>query len=161
MTREENLNNFKSGFEKLRLALQNYPKQVFDYKPSPEKWSIREIIIHIADSEAVGYARCRTIIAESGNSILAYDQDKWAEKTFYNQLQMDLAMDLFHMLRINTCEVLKTIPDETWNNFMIHPERGKVTLDQWLEIYANHIDVHINQMNKNFTHWQNNKSTRG
>jgi hypothetical protein len=157
MTRSENLKNFRNGFEKIRTALQNYPKQAFDFKPSPERWSIREIMIHLADSEANGYTRCRKILAESGSEIMVYNQDKWANELKYKNQDIDLALELFADLRIVTYLLLKSLPEEKWNNYIIHPEKGKITLDQWLEIYSNHVDVHINQMNRNLAEWQNSK----
>ncbi len=157
MARSENLKNFRNGFEKIRTALQNYPKQAFDFKPSPERWSIREIIIHLADSETNAYTRCRKILAESGSEIMVYDQDKWANELKYKNQDIDLALELFADLRIVTYLLLKSLPEEKWNNYIIHPEKGKITLDQWLEIYSNHVDVHINQMNRNLAEWQNSK----
>ncbi len=157
MTRSEHLENFRNGFEKLKAALQNYPRNIFDYKPSPQNWSIHEIIIHMADSEVNSYARCRKIIAESGSSIMAYDQDKWAVDLNYNNQDMDVALDLFGYLRIATYELLKMTPEEKWNNYMLHPERGKITLNEWLTIYSEHVDVHINQMNRNFDEWHKTK----
>lgn len=155
MMRSENLVNYRKGFEKLRAALHNFPKQSFDFKPAPDKWSIREIILHLADSEAVAYTRCRKIIAEPAANINSYDQDLWANELKYKDQNMDIALDLFSQLRISTFRLLEKIPDEKWNNYMIHPEFGKVTLDEWLNIYSNHVDVHIKQMNRNFTEWQN------
>jgi hypothetical protein len=157
MTRSENLKNFSNGFEKIRTALQNYPKQAFDFKPSPARWSIREIMIHLADSEANAYTRCRKILAESGSEIMVYNQDKWANELKYKNQDMDLALELFADLRIVTYLLLKSLPEEKWNNYIIHPGIGKITLDQWLEIYSNHVDVHINQMNRNLAEWQNSK----
>lgn len=158
MTRSENLKNFRNGFDKLRIALQNYPKQAFDFKPAPGKWSIREIIIHMADSEAVAYSRCRKIIAEPGSGIMVYDQDLWAEELKYSIQDIDTALELFAFLRVLTVKLLENLPDSKWNNYVLHPERGKVNLDQWLEIYSNHVDVHINQMNRNLSDWQKLKS---
>lgn len=158
MTRSENLVNFRRGFEKIRTALQNYPKQAFDFKPSDNKWSIREIIIHLADSETVAYTRCRKIIAENESTITTYDQDIWAEELKYKDQDMDHALELFAQLRILTFKLLEKIPEHKWNNFMIHPDRGKVTLDEWLSIYSQHVDAHINQMNRNLTDWQNSKT---
>ncbi|MEW6507993.1 MAG: DinB family protein [Bacteroidota bacterium] len=160
MTRSENLVNYRRGFEKLQSALQNYPKQAFDYKPAPDKWSIREIILHLADSESVGYARCRKIIAESATTITPYNQDIWAEELNYKDQDLDLALELFAQLRLLTFKLLEKIPEQKWNNYIIHPERGKVTLEEWLGIYSNHVDVHISQMNGNLAEWQNSKKSK-
>lgn len=158
MNRSELLENFRQGFEKIRLALQNFPKHVFDYKPAPDKWSIREIIIHLADSEANAYCRFRKIIAEPGDSVMVYDQDIWAKKLNYNNQEIDPCLELFYHLRVCTYSLLKELPEATWHNFIIHPERGKVTLEDLLAIYAGHVDSHIKQMNKNFDDWKKSKT---
>lgn len=157
MNRTEHLENFRQGFEKLKTALQQYPRQIFDYKPSPEKWSIREIIIHLADSEVNGYSRCRKIISEPGSDLMLWDQPSWADKLKYREQDMDNALDLFNYLRTQTYDLLKNLPGEIWANHAVHPERGKITLDDWLKIYSEHVDVHINQMNRNFNQWQKSK----
>jgi len=114
--------------------------------------------LHIADSEVNGYTRCRKIISEPGSSLMVYDQDSWADKLKYGEQDIDNALDLFNYLRLQTYDLLKNLPEEIWANHAVHPERGKITLDDWLKTYSEHVDVHISQMNRNFSQWQKSKN---
>jgi len=53
-----------------------------------------------------------------------------------------------------TYNVIKNLPEETWQNFIFHPDNGKMTLEDWLKVYADHIPVHINQIKRNFNEWK-------
>ncbi len=155
MERSELLEEYLSGYQKLRDILDELPNEVLYFKPAPEKWSVYEIIIHISDSEANGYTRCRKIIAESGSKILTYDQDKWAENLNYTKQSLDNALDLFRMLRITTFIMLKSIGNDKWENFVVHPDNGKMTLDDWLNLYVNHVNIHVKQIKRNLEEWGN------
>ena len=139
------------SFKKLIAAVNQLPKEMWNFKPAPNKWSVHEIIIHMADSEANGFSRARKIICEPGSIIMAYDQDMWAEKTNYSSQSTDDALELFKNLRKMTYNVIKDLPESTWSNFIIHPENGKMTLYDWLTVYENHVNVHINQMKRNLS----------
>jgi len=151
MTRTERIDSYSKGYEKLIAAVNQLPKEMWNFKPAPNKWSVHEIIIHMADSEANGFSRARKIICEPGSIIMAYDQDMWAEKTNYSSQSTDDALELFKNLRKMTYNVIKDLPESTWSNFIIHPENGKMTLYDWLTVYENHVNVHINQMKRNLS----------
>ncbi|MDR3665677.1 MAG: hypothetical protein P4L35_02425, partial [Ignavibacteriaceae bacterium] len=68
--------SYLQGIDDFINVLPEFPKKMWDFKPAPNRWSIKEIILHMADSEANAYVRCRKIIAENGSNVLAYDQDK-------------------------------------------------------------------------------------
>ncbi len=148
------LENYKSGYNELQNALRELPLEMWDYKPAPDKWSIKDIIVHIVDSEVNGYIRFRKIIAENGSEITAYDQDLWADKLSYESRSADTNLELFRLLRVLNYSLLIGLPEGAWNNIMNHPERGKVTLKENLEIYTEHIPAHINQMKRNYDNWK-------
>src|SRR3989339_1895354 len=154
MTRTERIDSYSKGYEKLAAALNEIPKEMWNFKPSPNKWSVHEIIIHMADSEANSFSRARKIISEPGSTIMVYDQDLWAVKTNYASQSTDDALELFKNLRKMTYKVIKDLPDSTWSNYIIHPENGKMTLGDWLTVYEGHVQVHINQMKRNLSEWQ-------
>jgi hypothetical protein len=154
MERKKLLHSYISGYAEILSLLNRFDNESWDFIPSQGKWSIREIVIHLTDSEINGYTRCRNIIAESGKSIVNYDQDKWASSLNYNGQNMDMALDIFKLLRRANYDLLKDLPDEVWNNYMIHPDDGKVTLDDWLNNYENHVRIHLNQMQKNYDLWE-------
>ena len=154
MNRNELLGLYSKAYSDLIAALKEIPKEIWQYKPAPNKWSVHEILIHIADSEASSFVRARKIICESGSAIMAYDENAWAVKLNYHDQCIEDSLELFRQLRVMTYDVIKNLPEETWQNFIIHPDNGKMTLDDWLKVYADHIPVHINQIKRNFNEWK-------
>ncbi len=145
------------AFEQLAAALNEFPKEMWKFKPSPERWSIHEIIIHLADSEANSFVRARVFLAEPGKTIMAYDQDKWTKFMNYHEQDADTALELFRALRKSTYELIRKAPVDAWDRSIVHPEAGLMTMDRWLDIYEHHIPDHINQMRNNFEAWKQRK----
>jgi hypothetical protein len=140
---------YARGYDDLRAYVDDLPEGALDFKCGPDKWTIREILIHMADSEAHGHLRGKKIIVESGAKITAYDQDAWADKLGYNDMDHADALELFRLLRKNMVPILKKLPEETWHNYIMHPESGKITLQDWIQLYIDHVNNHIQQMNRN------------
>jgi len=154
MVRSEVIESYSKGYEKIISALNELPKEMWSFKPAPDKWSVHEILIHLADSEVNSYSRARKMIAEPGSTLMAYDQDLLAVKTNYPAQDTNTALELFKWLRKMSYDLIKTLPEETWSNSVIHPENGKMTLDDWLKSYENHVTLHVNQMKRNLADWQ-------
>jgi hypothetical protein len=152
--------SYHQGIEEFINVLPEFPKKMWDYKPAPNRWSIKEIILHMADSEANSYVRCRKIIAENGSNVMGYDQDKWAENLKYKDQNIETSLELFKQLRLNTYNLLLTISDDKWENYCMHPEHGRVTLGDWLKTYTDHVHIHISQMRDNHDEWKKLKSTK-
>ena len=133
MKKQELITEYLKGYELITNTIDPLPREVFDFKPAPDKWNIREIITHIVDSDINSYVRFRIAIAESGKQVTAYDQDKWANALLYEIQSIDDNLELFKFLRKNTYKLLINLSDETWDNFFLHPERGKLTLLDHLE----------------------------
>ena len=154
MTREQLIAIYADGFDKVKAVLAKIPKEAYDYKPTPQAWSIREIIHHLPDSEASAYVRCRKIIAQSGVTVDVYDQELWAERLGYGSREVGDALELFRLMRSYTVDLLRTVDAGVWeNHFVMHPENSRVTLLRWLELYARHADSHSAQMQRNYEAW--------
>lgn len=152
--RADLLMSYAHGPRLLQAALGSYPAESLDFKPAPGKWDLRTIVLHLAESELQGYLRARTIIAEPGKPVLAYDQDKWAASMDAGAQPLEEAVDLFRLLREMLARQLRALPEEAWSRVMIHPERGAVSLDRWLEIYEEHLRVHLAQMERTYQAWR-------
>jgi hypothetical protein len=161
MTRQERnalIESYGKAHETLENALPEFPKEMWQWKPSPEKWSIHEILIHITDSEANSYVRCRRLIAEPGSGVYGYDQDKWAVKLNYHHQSVEDYLELFKWLRKVSYNLIKTVDDKTWETATVeHSEYGTVKFEEWLKTYEEHIPVHIAQMKRNLQAWKNNQ----
>lgn len=157
MTREERMQKIESygkGYALLTEALKQFPREMWLFKPSPDRWSIHEILIHIADSEANAYVKCRKLIAEPGKPIVAYDQDKWSAAFYYQDQSTEEALELFRRLRLSSYKLIKALPEPVWLNAAGCMENETVTLNNWLDVYEQHIPGHINQMQKRHDEWR-------
>ena len=103
-------------------------------------------IVHIADSDANSYIRRRRFIAEAGESLAAYDENKWAVALDYHNQDMEDAPGLFKLLRRNSYKIIKDLPEKVWSCTTYHSEDGKMSLDDWLDVYEGHILEHIQYM---------------
>jgi len=151
--RNEKLAVYARAGEELAEALKGFPKSMWTYKPGPDRWSIRQILHHLADSEANGYVRCRRAIAEPGGSVMAYDQEKWVAGLRHQDQDADEAVQLFKLMRRINARLLQSLPPSAWANTMAHPELGPMTLDDWLVIYTAHTPAHIEQMHATHAAW--------
>jgi len=151
--RKEKLAVYAAAGEDLAGALKKFPKPMRIFKPGPERWSIQEIVCHLADSEANGYIRCRRAIAEPGAPVMAYDQEQWVAGLKYQEQDPEDALALFRLMRKMSSRLLRSLPAAVWANTMAHPERGPMTLDDWLDIYTAHTPAHIEQMKATHAAW--------
>jgi hypothetical protein len=141
---------YAQGPARLKAALAKYPKESLDFKPGPGKWSLQDIVFHLAESELHGYLRGRTIIAESGAGIQAFDQDRWAQSLDVSAQPIHEVVDLFRLLRELMARQLRALPEAAWEQFAVHSERGPITLERWLEIYVGHLEAHLAQMDRTY-----------
>jgi hypothetical protein len=158
MTKDERshlIESYGKAYDTLVNALKEFPEEMWQWKPSPEKWSIHEIIVHITDSEANSYLRCRRFIAEPGSGVYGYDQDKWAIDLKYHNQSIEDNLQLFKWLRKLSYDLIKTVDDKIWATATIsHSENGVMKFEEWLKIYEEHIPVHIMQMRRNLEEWR-------
>ena len=99
------------------------PKQL-KWQPEPGKWSIAEIVAHLADVEIVASWRMRSVLGANGTAIQPFDQDAWASVFEYRNRDPKQSLDVFRVLRENNLAMLKSIPKESWDNYGMHAERG-------------------------------------
>jgi hypothetical protein len=151
--RRRRIESYGGAHDILVNAVREFPKEMWQFKPAPNRWSIHETVVHIADSEANSYIRCRRFIAEPGLAVMAYDGDRWAEALRYHDQSTDEAFELFRWLRLRTYHLIRSLPQSVWSNTVYHPENGVMTLDDWLGIYERHIPEHVAQMQENYADW--------
>ena len=126
MTRDERrkmLESFGRAPALLSAILRQLPKKMWLYKPSPERWSIHEIILHLADSEASSYVRCRHLIAEPGVAIAEFDPARWAGNLGYFHQSTREALEIIRRLRKMTYQLLVAVPEPVWTHTMEYPGR--------------------------------------
>ena len=152
-TRSQKLADYGSAYETLIAGLKQFPREMWNFRDEHGCWSIHEHLVHITDSEANSYIRCRRLIAEPGESLMAYDENGWASALGYAGRSVEDALELFRLLRQQTHALITGLPEAAWSNTCFHPENGDMTLDDWLDVYAVHIPEHLQYMRENYETW--------
>ena len=154
--RHEKIELYGQGFDLLRAALAEIPKEAWQFKPEPTEWSVHEIIIHLADSETNAALRARKLAVEPGGAIMGYDENAWANELAYHDQSTEDALQLIKYARLTTYNWLKTLPDEVFTHKVKHPEYDEAyTFEMWVEIYSDHIPGHIELIKNNLKLWRN------
>jgi hypothetical protein len=115
-------------------------------RPAPDKWSVTEILAHLADSELVYGFRIRLMFAASGTAIQNTDQDAWAKSSDYAGHDPSLSLEGLRITRERTVRLLKSMPRASWDCYGIHSERGKETVTRVVEMLAGHDINHMMQI---------------
>jgi hypothetical protein len=115
-------------------------------RPQPDKWSVTEILAHLADVELVQGFRMRLILGSNGTAIQGFDQDAWAAYSNYAKHDPDLSLRAYLATRERTVRLLESLPAEKWDYYGMHSERGKETVTRCAEMLAGHDINHMRQI---------------
>lgn len=151
--RSQKIEAFGRAPEVLAAALRQFPKKMWMYRPASNRWSIHEMILHLADHEANAYIRCRRLIAEPGKPVLSYDPSVWAGALGYFHQSTRGALDVLRLLRRMTYELVAALPDSVWSNSAEYTENAGANLEEWLDLQERYIPQHIEQMKENYAIW--------
>ncbi len=152
--RQEKIESYGRAFDTLKAAVARFPKEAWGFRPAPDRWTIQEIIIHITDSEANSYVRCRRFVAEPGKDLMAYDENLWAKALDYGTQSAEVSLQLFRWLRQASYALIRDLPEDTWGHANFHPENGMMTMEDWLDTYESHVRNHVAQMEENYQIWK-------
>lgn len=152
--RQAKIETYGAAYHELTAAIALFPRGMWQYRSPVELWTIHEVLVHIADSEANSFIRVRRLIAEPGLAVMAYDESAWAQRLDYHSQNPDDALELFRWLRHNSYLLVKSLPESTWAHTIQHPENGPMDMDDWLDVYARHVTDHVAQMARIHAEWQ-------
>ena len=138
---------YAQGYSQVARALEGFPPERLSEHPLPGKWSAREIVHHLADSEMTSAVRLRLLVAEKNAAIRSYDEKEFAARLYY---QRPIASSLlaFQAARLSTGELLDAMTEADFEKRGTHPEHGSYGVERWLEIYAEHAHNHAEQIRR-------------
>jgi hypothetical protein len=140
------LERLRRGPEVLAMVMTGVFGEEEDFTPAPDKWSIRQVVAHLADSELVFAHRFRQLIAENNPTLVAFNQDDWAANLDYARRKPKQSLETLRRLRAENHELLKELPESVFARTGNHTERGVVSLLQMAEGAANHVENHARQV---------------
>jgi len=142
------IDRYAAGYDEVIRALEGFPAGSLTVHPIAGKWSAAEIIHHLADSEMTSAIRLRRLLTEENPVIQGYDQDLFATVFKYNEREIAPSLDAFRAARETTVQILRRMTDADWKRKGTHTESGEYSVDDWLEIYANHAHGHADQIRR-------------
>jgi hypothetical protein len=145
--RKELIDKYKDGYRAVADALAGIDDTGLDARPAPGKWSAREIVHHLGDSEMTSAIRLRLILVEDRPEIRGYDQEAFARKLHYDR-PYQKSLEAFRYARETTAEILDRMTAADWTREGTHTEHGRYTVERWLEIYAEHAHNHADQIRR-------------
>ena len=146
---------------KLKKLTGGLTSKQLKWRPQPGKWSIAEILAHLADAEIVASWRMRSVLGENGTTIQPFDQDAWASVFQYGKRDAKQSLEVFRVLRENNLAMLKEIPRESWDHYGMHLERGKETIAHLARMFAGHDTNHVLQVEGLVKQLKSAKSKKG
>ena len=143
--RERLIAVYRDGYRAIVEAMHNATEEQLAAKPAPGKWSARDIIHHLADSEMTAAIRLRRLLAEDRPTIQGYDQDQFSKVLHYDRPHQ-ASLEAFRYARETSAQILDRLSEDQWLREGTHTEAGAYGVEKWLQIYAEHAHKHARQM---------------
>ncbi len=115
-------------------------------RPAAGKWSIAEIMAHLADVELVVGYRIRAVLGAPGTQIIGFDQDAWVTALHYDKRPLRKSFEQYRTLRAANLDLRKTLTPDQWKHQGLHSERGPESVDTIVRLFAGHDVNHLTQI---------------
>jgi hypothetical protein len=146
-TRQSMIEQYRKGYQEVADAVAGASDAELDARPEPGKWTAREIVHHLADSEMTSAVRMRNLIATDNVAIVGYDQEVFARRLHYDR-PIAASLSAFKAARETTAELLDRLSEADWKREGTHTEHGRYGMDTWLGIYSVHAHNHADQIRR-------------
>ena len=134
--------------DRLRFVVAGMEARAIRKPEAPGKWSVTQVLAHLADSEVVWAWRLRLILAQDRPPITGYDQDAWAQNLGYEKADPAECVDRFAILRDSHLLMLRQLTPEQKQRVGVHAERGEESVEHLIKLYAGHDILHLNQIER-------------
>jgi hypothetical protein len=134
--------------KRLERLIKGVPAGKLRKRPAADKWSVSDIVAHLADAEIVIGFRMRLILGAPGTPIAGFDQDSWAASGHYEKRDARKSVEQFRVVRGANLALLKSLTPEQWKHFGIHSERGQESIEHIVRMTAGHDVNHLQQIER-------------
>ncbi len=133
---------------KLAKLVDGASREHLARRPAPDKWSVSEILVHLAEAEVSCFWRYRQMIEHNGSAIIPFDQDLWYKLGDYASRDPQESLHLFRMMRDANLRMFDHLTPEQWQLGGVHAERGPMTIADLARQMAGHDINHLAQVEK-------------
>jgi uncharacterized damage-inducible protein DinB len=134
--------------QQLAGLVEDTPKEKLRTRPDPEKWSVAEILAHLAEAEVGSTWRYRQMIEHDGIPLASFDQELWQRLGEYSSRDPEESLQLFRLLRQANLKLFDKLTPEEWERHGIHAERGRMSVKDLAIQIAGHDINHVEQIRK-------------
>jgi hypothetical protein len=134
--------------KKLERLIKGVAPAKLRKRPAADKWSVSEILAHLADAEIVGAFRMRFILGAPGTPITAFDQDSWVISGHYEKRNPHKSLEQFRTVREANLALLKSLTPDQWKHYGMHSERGQESIEHIVRMFAGHDLNHLKQIER-------------
>lgn len=145
---EQVVESFAHGYSKVAQAIEGLSEEAVNFKPNPNSWSVKEIIVHLADTESVLIQRMKKVLSEDNPLLTAFDQDQWADRLEYAAADFSVSLELIRLQRESFLPTLRRLKPEEWQRAGIHTEIGKLTFSDIAHKAVSHLEGHLGQIER-------------
>jgi len=139
----DSLRTFES---RLLHTIEGIPDDALQRAESDGRWSIRDVVAHLADTELIYAARLRAIVAEENPKLMAFQQNEWVAA--HASRNIGEAIDQFSTMRRLNLRLLERLPDDAWNRTGEHATYGPLTLREAVTKQRDHAEQHLAQIER-------------
>jgi len=136
---------YRDGYRAIVEVLHDITPEELDSTAGPGRWSTRQIVHHLGDSEVTAAVRIRLLLAEDNPTIQGYDQEQFAKRLHYDRPH-ETSLEVFRWARESTAELLERLTPAEWLREGTHTEAGRYGVEAWLKTYAEHAHRHARQI---------------
>jgi len=142
------LSVLKNTPDAVRDRIDGLTERELSLPEAADKWSIRQVVRHLADSDLVWGYRLRLVLAQDRPTLTGYDQDRWAERLGYDQAPVDVALEDFRVLRRSNLLLIEKASPGDLERVGVHAERGEESVVHMIRLYAGHDLLHLAQLTR-------------
>lgn len=143
MDTEGLIRDYLEGPHDLRRAVAGLSSEQLRARPIPGRWSVLEVVCHLADSEQAWCHRMKRTIAEDRPLLIGYDETRFAASLAYHDHDVEEDLALFELLREQMARVLRLVPAAAWARPAIHSQYGLMTLEDQVRTEVEHVSHHL------------------
>lgn len=146
-----NLENYKNNYSEILTFLNSLSTDQINFKPAKDKWSIHEIITHLADTEIQSHVRFRTILANKDPQMPYFNEMDWSIILDYTKVNLNESLEVINLMRTVNYNLLSRLPSDYFDKKGRHSKHGEISLKDMVEFYIQHVNTHLNQLKRNLS----------
>jgi uncharacterized damage-inducible protein DinB len=145
---EQTILAYANGASLLKAAIEGLTEEQLNKREKENGWSIKEVVIHLCDAEIVLTHRVKQVISEENPLMIGFDQDLWAARQNYANLDLAVYLEIYRLLRESLVPIFYNLQATDWSRTGLHNQAGTLTLSDLAVKLVSHTATHLKQIQR-------------